>query len=108
MQALDEVLMRDVGDKIRSDGRWPLVIDPSGQSSVFLRYQVRPVQATCGACVMTVRGLQPLIAPLLAACSCAIVEVRDEVWGQTCRQSIVLLRYHLRRDRYRTAAALTA
>ena len=40
-QELDDVLVRDVGDKIKSDGRWPLVIDASGQASVFLRYLVR-------------------------------------------------------------------
>ena len=42
-QELDDVLVRDVGDKIKSDGRWPLVIDTSGQASVFLRYLVSGV-----------------------------------------------------------------
>ncbi|CAI9154975.1 unnamed protein product [Rangifer tarandus platyrhynchus] len=36
---LHDVLMKDVGDRIRRDGRWPLVIDPSGQAATFLRYQ---------------------------------------------------------------------
>ncbi|XP_020740532.2 IQ motif and ankyrin repeat domain-containing protein 1 isoform X3 [Odocoileus virginianus] len=36
---LHDVLMKDVGDRIRTDGRWPLVIDPSGQAATFLRYQ---------------------------------------------------------------------
>jgi hypothetical protein len=35
------VLVRDVGGKIAASGRWPLVIDTSGQASVFLRYMVR-------------------------------------------------------------------
>ncbi|XP_054564378.1 IQ motif and ankyrin repeat domain-containing protein 1 isoform X1 [Eptesicus fuscus] len=35
---LHDVLMKDVGDRIRADGRWPLVIDPSGQAATFLRY----------------------------------------------------------------------
>ena len=34
------MLVKDVGSKIKSDGRWPLVIDTSGQASVFLRYLV--------------------------------------------------------------------
>ena len=38
LQELDDVLIRDVGNKIRNDGRSPLVIDTSGQTSVFLRY----------------------------------------------------------------------
>ncbi|GAX77970.1 hypothetical protein CEUSTIGMA_g5412.t1 [Chlamydomonas eustigma] len=38
IKELDDVLVRDVGNKIKSDGRWPLIIDPSGQASVFLRY----------------------------------------------------------------------
>ncbi|CAK6439011.1 unnamed protein product [Pipistrellus nathusii] len=36
---LHDVLMKDVGDRIRADGRWPLVIDPSGQAATFLRYR---------------------------------------------------------------------
>ncbi|XP_030660292.1 putative IQ motif and ankyrin repeat domain-containing protein LOC642574 homolog [Nomascus leucogenys] len=36
---LHDVLMKDVGSHIRADGRWPLVIDPSGQVATFLRYQ---------------------------------------------------------------------
>ena len=40
IKELDDVLVRDVGAKIKADGRWPLVIDTSGQASVFLRYLV--------------------------------------------------------------------
>uniref|UniRef100_A0A5F8GDG9 IQ motif and ankyrin repeat containing 1 n=1 Tax=Monodelphis domestica TaxID=13616 RepID=A0A5F8GDG9_MONDO len=36
---LHDVLLKDVGDRIKADGRWPLVIDPSGQAATFLRYQ---------------------------------------------------------------------
>ncbi|XP_054980470.1 IQ motif and ankyrin repeat domain-containing protein 1 [Sorex araneus] len=36
---LHDVLIKDVGDRIYADGRWPLVIDPSGQAATFLRYQ---------------------------------------------------------------------
>ncbi|XP_042525323.1 IQ motif and ankyrin repeat domain-containing protein 1 [Dipodomys spectabilis] len=36
---LHDVLMKDVGDRILADGRWPLIIDPSGQAATFLRYQ---------------------------------------------------------------------
>uniref|UniRef100_A0A2K5R364 IQ motif and ankyrin repeat containing 1 n=1 Tax=Cebus imitator TaxID=2715852 RepID=A0A2K5R364_CEBIM len=36
---LHDVLMKDVGNRIQADGRWPLVIDPSGQAATFLRYQ---------------------------------------------------------------------
>ncbi|XP_051872424.1 IQ motif and ankyrin repeat domain-containing protein 1-like [Pristis pectinata] len=39
IRELDDVLLKDVGDKIKQDGRWPLVIDPSGQASTFLRYR---------------------------------------------------------------------
>ncbi|KAI0224680.1 putative IQ motif and ankyrin repeat domain-containing protein [Lamellibrachia satsuma] len=39
MKELDDVLIRDVGNKIRDSGKWPLIIDTSGQSSVFLRYR---------------------------------------------------------------------
>ncbi|KAG2492307.1 hypothetical protein HYH03_009261 [Edaphochlamys debaryana] len=39
VKALNDVLIRDVGGKLAEAGRWPLVIDSSGQASVFLRYQ---------------------------------------------------------------------
>ncbi|KAK2170227.1 hypothetical protein NP493_1134g01036 [Ridgeia piscesae] len=39
IKELDDVLIRDVGNKIKESGKWPLVIDTSGQSSVFLRYR---------------------------------------------------------------------
>ncbi|XP_073191142.1 IQ motif and ankyrin repeat domain-containing protein 1 [Lepidochelys kempii] len=39
IQELDDVLLKDVGGKIHSDGRWPLIIDPSGQAATFLRYR---------------------------------------------------------------------
>ncbi|EDO28821.1 predicted protein [Nematostella vectensis] len=36
---LDDVLFRDIGGKIAAGGRWPLLIDPSGQAAMFLRYR---------------------------------------------------------------------
>ncbi|XP_041484288.1 IQ motif and ankyrin repeat domain-containing protein 1-like [Lytechinus variegatus] len=36
---LNDVLLRDVGGKIKSDGRWPMLLDNSGRASTFLRYQ---------------------------------------------------------------------
>jgi len=31
--------MRDVGNKIKESGKWPMLIDPTGQASTFLRYR---------------------------------------------------------------------
>lgn len=39
VKELDDVLFRDVGNKIASDGRWPLIIDPKQQCATFLRYR---------------------------------------------------------------------
>eukprot|EP00794_Sanderia_malayensis_P004654 gene4654-5262_t len=39
IKELDDVLLRDVGDRIKNDPRWPLIVDASGQASVFLRYR---------------------------------------------------------------------
>ncbi|XP_035671647.1 putative IQ motif and ankyrin repeat domain-containing protein isoform X1 [Branchiostoma floridae] len=39
VRELDDVLVRDVGNKIKDSGKWPLVIDESSQASTFLRYQ---------------------------------------------------------------------
>lgn len=39
IRELEEVLLRDVGNKIKDSGKWPLLIDPSAQASTFLRYR---------------------------------------------------------------------
>lgn len=38
VKELDDVLIRDVGNKVAEDGRWPLLVDESGQAGIFLRY----------------------------------------------------------------------
>lgn len=39
---IDEIIVRDVGDKILDDGRWPLLIDRSKQVATFFRYASLP------------------------------------------------------------------
>ena len=39
MRELEEVLFQDVGDRIKSSGKWPLLIDESGQAATFLKYR---------------------------------------------------------------------
>ena len=36
---LDDVIMRDVGNVLQKSKKWPILIDPSGQSATFLRYR---------------------------------------------------------------------
>lgn len=38
IKGLADVLLKDVGGMRAKDGRWPLVIDPSGRSSTFIQY----------------------------------------------------------------------
>lgn len=39
VKELDDVLFRDVGNKIKDSGKWPLIIDPTAQAATFLRYR---------------------------------------------------------------------
>jgi len=39
IRELHDVLFRDVGNKIKDSGMWPMIIDPTNQVSTFLRYQ---------------------------------------------------------------------
>uniref|UniRef100_A0ABM5GDA6 IQ motif and ankyrin repeat domain-containing protein 1 isoform X8 n=1 Tax=Pogona vitticeps TaxID=103695 RepID=A0ABM5GDA6_9SAUR len=39
VQELDDVLLKDVGGRIQADGRWPVIIDSSGQAAIFLHYR---------------------------------------------------------------------
>ncbi|CAL1548532.1 unnamed protein product, partial [Lymnaea stagnalis] len=36
---MEDVLFRDVGNRLNDSGKWPLLIDVSGQASTFLRYR---------------------------------------------------------------------
>lgn len=38
IRGIADVLLKDVGEFRQADGRWPLVIDPSGRTSTFVRY----------------------------------------------------------------------
>ncbi|CAH1774100.1 unnamed protein product [Owenia fusiformis] len=39
VRELDDVLVRDVGNKIKDSGKWPMIIDRTGHATTFLRYQ---------------------------------------------------------------------
>ncbi|VDP80751.1 unnamed protein product [Echinostoma caproni] len=39
LRDLDDVLFKDVGDRLASTEKWPLVVDPTDQASTFLRYR---------------------------------------------------------------------
>ncbi|XP_061168041.1 IQ motif and ankyrin repeat domain-containing protein 1-like [Saccostrea echinata] len=39
IKELDDVLLKDVGNKIKDSGKWPLIIDRSAQAATFLRYR---------------------------------------------------------------------
>uniref|UniRef100_A0A2C9KSV2 Uncharacterized protein n=1 Tax=Biomphalaria glabrata TaxID=6526 RepID=A0A2C9KSV2_BIOGL len=39
IKELDDVLFRDVGNRIKDSGKWPCVIDINGQAGTFLRYR---------------------------------------------------------------------
>jgi len=39
IRELEEVVFKDVGNKIKTSGHWPLLIDTTGQATVFLRYR---------------------------------------------------------------------
>ncbi|XP_060605886.1 IQ motif and ankyrin repeat domain-containing protein 1-like [Ruditapes philippinarum] len=39
IRELDDVLMRDIGNRIRDSGKWALIIDPNAQAATFLRYR---------------------------------------------------------------------
>lgn len=39
IRELEEVLLRDVGNKIADSGKWPLLIDSTQKASTFLRYR---------------------------------------------------------------------
>merc|ERR1712048_411073 len=39
IKSIVDVIFRDVGNKMKDSGKWPLILDPTGQASLFLKYQ---------------------------------------------------------------------
>ena len=39
LQEMDELIIRDIGGALATDGRWPLLIDLSKQAATFFRYR---------------------------------------------------------------------
>ncbi|XP_059144991.1 IQ motif and ankyrin repeat domain-containing protein 1-like [Physella acuta] len=39
VKELDDVLFRDVGNRLKQSGKWPFIIDLMGQATTFLRYR---------------------------------------------------------------------
>ncbi|XP_038601601.1 LOW QUALITY PROTEIN: IQ motif and ankyrin repeat domain-containing protein 1 [Tachyglossus aculeatus] len=64
VRELNDVLLRDVEGWIQAEERWPLVIDPSGQAAIFLRYQDTNYLDTLNPAHL---GLEPLRLGLLGA-----------------------------------------
>lgn len=59
IRELDEVLMRDVGNRIKDSGKWPMLIDPTGQATTFLRYR-----DTNYICALNPQQMQPEVVRL--------------------------------------------
>ncbi|KAL8597862.1 hypothetical protein ACOMHN_061395 [Nucella lapillus] len=72
VRELDDVLFRDVGNKIKDSGKWPLIIDPTGQASTFLRYRdnnyinaIRPTDMEVDRARMAILGALRFGKPLV-------------------------------------------
>ncbi|KAJ7338290.1 hypothetical protein JRQ81_011063 [Phrynocephalus forsythii] len=110
VQELDDVLLKDVGGRIQADGRWPVIIDPSGQAAVFLRYRDTNYLSTVNPSDMAVETIRlallgalrygkPLVFDMLE------INMFDTVKKQLDRlepglADVVLSRKILEQDRY--------
>ena len=76
IRELDDVLVRDVGNRIAQDGRWPLLVDASNRVSTFLRYRDTNYLNVCSprdmsaeamrmALLGAIRYGKPLVADLM-------------------------------------------
>ncbi|XP_064623057.1 IQ motif and ankyrin repeat domain-containing protein 1-like [Lineus longissimus] len=105
IRELDDVLLRDVGNKINDSGCWPLIIDPSGQAATFLRYRdtnyicaLRPVDMEPERIRLAVLGAvrfgKPLILDMMEidmfdTCSDRFDEVQKGLLGWIMDKSIM-------------------
>ncbi|KFO30649.1 hypothetical protein H920_08027 [Fukomys damarensis] len=65
---LHDVLMKDVGNRINADGRWPLIIDSSGQAATFLCYQDTNYMDTMNPEHMRPESIRIALLGALSAC----------------------------------------
>jgi len=73
-RALNDVVFKDVHDRLLASGRWPLVIDPSGRASVFFQYSGAHYLRALSVVDMEARNLR---AHLLSALKIGVPLVVD-------------------------------
>ena len=80
---LDDVLFKDVGDVLKKDGRWPLVVDPSKQTSVFLRYLDSNYVNACSSANMERNRLRRSLIGAIRYGKPLVVDVMDvDMWDE--------------------------
>ncbi|EGD78869.1 hypothetical protein PTSG_01846 [Salpingoeca rosetta] len=87
VRELDDVLVRDVGDRIASSGKWPLLVDRSKQVATFLRYRNTNYVNMCSpydtekdrlriALLGSIRYAKPLVLDLMDVDASTLLEDR--------------------------------
>ena len=80
---LDDILFKDVGDVLKKDGRWPLIIDPSKQTSVFLRYLDSNYVNACSSTNMERNRLRRSLLGAIRYGKPLVVDVMDvDMWDE--------------------------
>lgn len=80
---LDDILFKDVGDVLKKDGRWPLIIDPSKQTSVFLRYLDSNYVNACSSTNMERNRLRRSLLGAIRYGKPLVIDVMDvDMWDE--------------------------
>jgi len=104
LRELEEVLFQDVGDRIKSSGKWPLLIDESGQAATFLKYRdtnyicaINPSQMQPEvlriALLGSIRFGKPLVLDLIEVCGMfdnVVVEIFDRIQKKLLQDLITM------------------
>jgi len=80
---LDDILFKDVGDVLREDGQWPLIVDPSKQTSVFLRYLDSNYVNACSSANMERNRLRRSLVGAVRYGKPLVIDVMDvDMWDE--------------------------
>ncbi|KAL5457168.1 hypothetical protein EMCRGX_G034412 [Ephydatia muelleri] len=82
IKELDDVLMKDVGGKIKASGKWPLIVDPGKRAQLFLRYRDTNYLTACDPVHMTSETVRMAILGALRYGKFVVIDLLDieDMW----------------------------
>lgn len=82
IKELDDVLLKDIGGKIKASGKWPMIVDPGKRAQLFLRYRDTNYLTACDPRHLTSESVRMAILGALRYGKFVVIDLLDieDMW----------------------------